>query len=349
MDDFFSNLADALARLPNGFTRTQSGIELEILKRIFTESEAKLASNLTKDYQAIEEIALQNHLGYEATSELLTSMANKGMVLTQKENDLTYYRLAPFAVGIYEASLHLVDHSFAHLVEDYFQEGGLREIMKPLPHIHRVIPAQSAVKTEWILPYDDVKRLIESNKVFNVRDCICRVQQDFIGRKCDFPVHNCLNFSAYERPPRPGDISKQEALDLLDETEKIGLVHTVSNVIEGVYYVCNCCGCCCGILRGLNEFGLEGSIAAANYYSEIDHETCIGCGVCEKRCQVYAISMIENQAEVDLEKCIGCGLCVTGCPVEAASLKLKPDEERIDPPKNFRVWEEKRLENRVIN
>jgi len=61
MDDFFSNLADALARLPNGFTRTQSGIELEILKRIFTESEAKLASNLTKDYQAIEEIALQNH------------------------------------------------------------------------------------------------------------------------------------------------------------------------------------------------------------------------------------------------------------------------------------------------
>lgn len=30
----------------------------------------------------------------------------------------------------------------------------------------------------------------------------------------------------------------------MDETEKIRLVHTVSNVAEGVFYVCNCCGLC---------------------------------------------------------------------------------------------------------
>jgi H+/Na+-translocating ferredoxin:NAD+ oxidoreductase subunit B len=345
MDEYYSNLAEALARLPNGFTRTQSGVELEILKRIFTESEAKLASKLTRDYQTIDEIATQNNLEYEAADEQLKSMVNKGMVMTQNINNVASYRLRPFIFGIYEFSLHLVDHSFAHLIEDYFEEGGLTEIMKPLPHVHRVIPAQSAVKSEWILPYDDVKQLLESGKVFHVRDCICRTQQEFVGRKCDFPIHTCLTFFNYERPPRPGDISKQEALDLLDEMEKIGLVHTVSNLIEGHFYVCNCCGCCCGILRGLNEFGLEGSIAAANYYAEINNETCIGCGLCEKRCQVYAISMIDNKAVVDLDKCIGCGLCATGCPVGAATLSLKPEEERIDPPKNFGVWEEKRLEN----
>ena len=339
-------MADALGRLPNGFTRTKSGIELEILKRIYTESEAKLASTLTKEYEAIQAITERNNLTYEATEEQLQNMAKKSMVWTIKIDDETRYRLAPFVVGIYEAQLHSMDHNFAHLVEDYFQEGGLESIMKPLPSFHRVVPAQSAVKTEWILPYDDVKSILMESKVFHVSDCICRTQQDFVGRKCDFPLHNCMTFSTYERPVRPGDITKEEALVLLDETEMIGLVHTVSNVMEGVNYICNCCGCCCAILRGFTEFGIKNSIAVANYYAEVDSDTCIGCGICETRCQVSAISIADSKAVIDLEKCIGCGLCVTGCPVEAAKLTLKPEEERVDPPINFGDWEKKRVENR---
>ena len=126
--------------------------------------------------------------------------------------------------------------------------------MTPLPSLHRVIPAHGAIKTEWILPYDDVKKLMESCKTFAVEDCVCRKQQDLLGsKKCNFPINNCMRFSKYERPPRKGDISKEEALALLDETERIGLVHTVSNVMEGLNYMCNCCGCCCGILRGVTD------------------------------------------------------------------------------------------------
>ncbi len=43
-----------------------------------------------------------------------------------------------------------------------------------------------------------------------------------------------------------GRPSGKEALALLERSEQIGLVHTVSNVMEGVGYICNCCGCCCG-------------------------------------------------------------------------------------------------------
>ena len=53
---------------------------------------------------------------------------------------------------------------------------------------------------------------------------------------------------------KPGDISQAEALAILEQSEEVGLVHTVSNVMEGVGYVCNCCGCCCGILRGITEY-----------------------------------------------------------------------------------------------
>ncbi|MFH2112343.1 MAG: 4Fe-4S dicluster-binding protein [Candidatus Bathyarchaeota archaeon] len=341
-------MAEALNKLPNGFPRTESGVELEILKRIFSEPEAKLASTLTREYESAKEIAERNHLDPGTVKEQLEDMSKKSMLWTTTKNSEPHYRLAPWIVGIYEAQLDSMDHSFAHLVEDYFHEGGMEGLMKPLPSIHRVVPAQGAVKSEWVLPYDDVKAILLKSKVFHVSDCICRTQQDHVGRRCDFPVHNCLSFLSYERPPRPGDITKEEALALLDETERVGLVHTVSNVMEGINYVCNCCGCCCGILRGLAEFGYENSVAVANYYAEIDCDACIGCGVCEQRCQVDAVELVNDKAMVNLNKCIGCGLCVTGCPVDAAKLCLKPEHERIDPPIDYGVWEERRIKDRGL-
>jgi len=83
------------------------------------------------------------------------------------------------------------------------------------------------------------------------------VQQGFIGRRCNFPLRTCLSFSTLERPHRSGDISQAEALAFLDKAEEIGLVHTVSNVMKGFGYMCNCCGCCYGILRGITDWGIE--------------------------------------------------------------------------------------------
>jgi ferredoxin len=241
-----------------------------------------------------------------------------------------------------------MDHEFAHLVETYMAEGGAAGIMRPQPAIHRVVPAQNAVKSEWILPYDDVKAVLEASTAFGVRRCICRIQQEHIGRHCDFPVDICMNFSSRERSPRPNDISKEEALELLAKAEKIGLVHTVSNVMEGFGYVCNCCACCCGILRGITEYGIDHSVAYANYYATIDDNTCTGCGVCVTRCQVKATSLDEGIAVVDQARCIGCGLCATGCPTGAAQLQLKPDDAIVHPPKDFETWEDERLINRGI-
>jgi hypothetical protein len=81
--------------------------------------------------------------------EQLTGMAKKSMLWSTKKDDEPYYRLAPWIVGIYEAQRESIDHSFAHLVEEYLNEGGMEGVMKPIPSIHRVVPAQGAVKTEW--------------------------------------------------------------------------------------------------------------------------------------------------------------------------------------------------------
>ena len=346
--DAYVQLADALDRLPNGFPRTESGVELEILKRIFTPEEAKIAGRLGREMESYIDISTQVGIEAETTKEMLSSMAEKTMLWTTVKDETPHFRLAPWIVGIYEAQLRAMDHEFAHLVEDYFQEGGVEGLMKPQPSIHRVVPAQSAVKSEWILPYDDVKAILGSSVSFRANECICRKQQDFVGRKCDFPLEICLSFSSRERAPREGDISKNEALALLDKAEKIGLVHTVSNVMEGHWYVCNCCGCCCEALRGATEFGIENSVAQANYYGVVDEWECNGCGVCEKRCHMNAISIKDGSAIVDKDKCIGCGLCVTGCSTGAARLELKPENERIDPPIDFSTWEDERLKNRGL-
>jgi len=137
------------------------------------------------------------------------------------------------------------------------------------------------------------------------------------------------------------------ALAILDETEKVGLVHTVLNTVESVHYVCNCCGCCCALLRAFNSFGSQTAVARANYYAGIDAAQCTSCGLCYDRCQVHAIRKDGNVYSVDRTRCIGCGLCVTGCPDHAAHLHPLPAAEIVHPPHDFVAWEEERLRNRT--
>ena len=345
----YEHLAEALNKLPNGFPRTPSNVEIRILKKIFSSEEAALASQLTGSMEPIDAIAKRAGLSAEETRTRLVEMAKRGLLWSYRGGDQLFFRLAPFVVGIYESQRESMDHELAHLVEDYMAKGGAVGIMKPQPALHRVIPAQKAVKYEWILPYDDVKAILLSSKGFRLSDCICRVQQDHIGRRCDFPLRTCLSFSSVERESSQNDISKEEALAFLDKAEEMGLVHTVSNVMKGLGYVCNCCGCCCGILRGITDWGIENSVAHANYYAVIKADECLGCGICRKRCQVHAISEKDGVSVVDRKKCIGCGLCVTGCPNNVAKLERKPESEIINPPADFETWEHERLRNRGLS
>jgi len=348
-DRVFEELAEALDRLPNGFPRTPSNVEILLLKKIFSEKEAFVASRLTAVYEPILDIAERVGILEEDLKELLVEMSKRDLLRMSRRDGRLVFRLTPFMVGIYEAQLENMDHEFAHLFEEYMEEGGAAGMMRPQPSLHRVVPSQGAVKSEWILPYDDINSMLQNSKSFRVRDCICRVEQDVLQRrKCSFPLKNCMMFSPAERPARPNDITKEQALSLLDETEELGLVHTVSNVIKDVYYVCNCCGCCCAILRGITDWGIEESVARANYYAIIDRGLCNSCGVCIDRCQVKAIIEQDGKVVLQSDKCIGCGLCVTGCPVQAARLMRKPDTELIDPPEDFNAWERLRLENRGL-
>lgn len=346
--DPYERLADALDRLPNGFPRTDSGVEIRILQKLCSPAEASLLGSMSLTPEPVGTIAARTGGRPRAVGRSLVAMVRRGLVWLDQQDGGVRFRLAPFVVGIYEAQAELLDHELAHLVEEYLAGGGAKGIMEPRPALHRVVPAEDTVRSEAILPYDDVRVLLQDGRTFRVNDCICRLQQAQVGEPCSFPTRVCLSFSRRERAAQPGDLTRAEALALLDMTEQVGLVHTVTNVAEGIAYVCNCCGCCCGILRGITKWGIAESVAFANYYAVIDPELCSDCGTCIERCQVGAVSAGDGFSVVDRSRCIGCGLCVTGCPNDVARLERKPDDDIIEPPKDFADWERRRLRSRGL-
>jgi len=346
--EVYEKLAQALDRLPNGFPRTLSNVEITLLQKIFSEEEAKLVGYLTGTMETTEDIAHRAGLPVDEVGVALKEMAKRGLLWFDKSSNEIKFRLAPFVVGFYEAQVHSMDRELAQLVDDYLADGGAAGIMKYDPALHRVIPVRGAATGDWVLPYDDVKKILMKAKSFANHDCICRVQKMNLGQKCDFPIRNCLVFNLRSGTPGFDTISREEALALLDEAEEVGLVHCVSNVTDGIGYICNCCGCCCAVLRGITEWGIDKSVAYANYYAIVDSKKCTDCQTCHDRCQVNAIETKDDVSVVVREKCIGCGLCVTGCPEKAIELKLKPENEIVHPPKDFPTWEKMRLESRGL-
>ena len=321
---------------------------MKLLEFLYTPDEAELASRLSMKREDAKDIALRlNRPAKEVIAGLL-SMVRQGKVRMEKQDNGLLFSLAPLVVGSYEAAGGRMNAEMALLFENYYNDGGVYGIMQPQPALQRVLPAVDALDLEWILPYDNVLEILDHAVNFHVQDCICRNQQHSLGKGCEAPVHNCLSFSSVERAPVPGDISKEEAKALIAEAENAGLVHSVSNVVEGINYICNCCGCCCGILGGITKWGIENSMARANYEAVVDSDLCNGCGICRKRCQVSAITVDNGMASVDRHRCLGCGLCVTTCKRHAVKLLPRPESEQTKPPQDFGQWEHDRLKSRGL-
>jgi ferredoxin len=154
--------------------------------------------------------------------------------------------------------------------------------------------------------------------------------------------------NAFEDLPEWGRVvTRDEALALLDASEEEGLVHCTYNVQNEPFFVCNCCSCCCGLLRAVNLHGTPYMIARSNYVAEIDLDECSECGVCdEDRCPVEAITDGDEGHMVKGETCIGCGVCAEGCDYDAIRLVMRPEEERMTPPKNLVTWSLDRVDHR---
>ncbi|MCP4133793.1 MAG: 4Fe-4S dicluster domain-containing protein, partial [bacterium] len=166
-------------------------------------------------------------------------------------------------------------------------------------------------------------------------ECACRVSV----KGCDAPTDVCLVFSftgkflverGYAR-----EINKKEAMKVLDRSEENGLVHTSNNSADKAGVICNCCSCCCTILRGKTQLNHPHAFSPSRFEALVESDDCTNCGVCyEDRCPVNAIEVKDDVAFVDAKNCIGCGLCVSTCLTEA--IKMIERENIPEIPANLK-------------
>jgi ferredoxin len=115
-------------------------------------------------------------------------------------------------------------------------------------------------------------------------------------------------------------ISKEEATEILRQSEKSGLVHCSSNRQE-IDFLCNCCRCHCIILDTALSQPKPGISLHSGFQPTWNPELCKACETCVNCCPTSAIAMgNEELPVVNLDFCIGCGLCATACPEEAIHL-----------------------------
>jgi ferredoxin len=349
----YERLAERLRNTPNGFMRSESGTDLKLLAKMFTPEEAALGAVMHLHREEVADIAARAGADEQAAHRTLKGMARKGLLSVDRGKQGLAFGLLPFVVGSYEESLPYLDKEMAELFESLVQESRGEGMLGPGPAIQRVIPVQESVAAEIdVLPYEGVSDLLDQAKSFGIRECICRKQQGLIGEPCSYPSHNCVSFApvegAFANLPYVQPVEKEEALRILREAEEAGLVHTVYNQQEGIHYICNCCPCCCGIMRGIVEFGQAHALARSDFYAVVDAEACIGCEACVERCHFGALAVPDEVCEVDLAHCMGCGLCVSACPSDALRLVRRAPEDQATPPVTHKEWAAERAAARGV-
>jgi len=337
MSDVYERLRARLDDLAIGYPQTENKVEIRLLKRLFTETEAEFFVQLHPLLESPDDVAERLNRDRGEVADLMEKMAKKGLLFRKRDGGGVRYAAVPYVVGIFEFQVGSMDEAFARDNEQYFEQVFLQVSQSHKTPVLRTIPINREIVAEWpVAPFEDVLQIIDNQEKIAIVPCVCRTQRKLAGHNCDKPTDNCFMFGShaeyYVENGMGRFITKEEARRIVTHNEEAGLVMQPFNS-KKIGGMCSCCGDCCGMLRSLKKQPNPAEAVQSNYYAQVDETLCTGCETCMDRCQMEAIEVIDGISNVLLNRCIGCGLCVTTCPTEAMQLIKKPAEKLYDPPK----------------
>lgn len=198
----------------------------------------------------------------------------------------------------------------------YFKEGSVA-------YTSKVIPInQSLDVKQWIMPAEQVRKVLEKAEKIAIANCVCRKQ----NKRCGNPLDVCLYLNDFAKKfIAKGDVREiniEEAIARVNKSNELGLVHlTLYQPKHQIFAFCCCCKCCCHDLQLLFDYNRKELTAHSDFIEETNSDLCTNCATCINRCVFKARNLDDKDSLiVNKDLCYGCGLCVTTCPADAIKM-----------------------------
>jgi Pyruvate/2-oxoacid:ferredoxin oxidoreductase delta subunit len=194
----------------------------------------------------------------------------------------------------------------------------------------RIVPLNRNIDVETrFLPSQEILEIVSRSSVAGIAECYCR----HTYKNCDNPTNTCIHLSFGQslqqityKSENLRKVSKEKIVNLLEDCDKRGLVHTLIFFPnpEFYYVVCNCCPCCCAMLSRFLKSGSP-QVIKSDFIARTNQSKCENCGECKRWCYFGARKLIDNKLSFYPNLCFGCGICASKCPQNAISLVKKEE------------------------
>ncbi len=323
---------DVYRELSKKLLMEHSTVLPRIWKTVCTEEEALIVHSLPSN---VHDLAEKFGMPEDEMLSILGELYHRGAVFEAERNGQTIYRMPRHIVQFHDSTI-LWEEAPGEMMDLWleFEETDYPALLElvtqiKMPSFMRVIPINEPIASKsQVLTYEDAAHMLESARSIAVTTCVCRK----LMKRCDKPLDVCLQINKgadYTLKRGTGRmVDLEEAMDILKRSEEAGLVHMTENTQGRTNVICNCCNCCCEMLRFATDTKTKGVLAPSRYQAEVDEATCTACGLCVDICPVQAVTQDDDEiARVDAGGCIGCGLCATVCPVDAIVLtNVRPED-----------------------
>ena len=290
-------------KLPGGMH--ENHMDFWILDRLLTKDEVKfmLSFKERRHGRDITWLALQNDMSVEEAQKIVDHLLWIGIIEQNRDNrdHSIQYAIPKWVIGSGE---YMVEHPT--LPDDHPEVATMFNLapQEPLELAAKLVPPGGAGIGMHVIPVE--KAIPNTNEQVSVEHlshwlnkydtfcsmvCACRKAQRIRGEGVgDIEGHMCIGVGDIaEFLVTSGKdakyITRDEALEIINRSEKKGFVHQIVNVDgpERIVGICNCSPGSCYGLRTSQLFNTP-YMSASAYRAHVDPANCVACGKCKFVC-----------------------------------------------------------------